>query len=200
MNTTNTFRCSSIALLLTCNSLALFAQSNPVTAGDNIFLLGVGTGGPWSIRFDQTSATPLFQLNYEHALAEVPGAGVVGLGGYVGYKSLRHKSTLDPNSYFYYDQRYSVVPIGLRITTHYNLGLEKLDTYGGVGGGMNLVKRTLAEQAPGGSLFTDDDDVKSHFAYSLYVGARYTVTNQFGLWAELSYGNAWVNFGASITL
>ena len=174
--------------------------SAPVQAGDNILQLSAGFGGPWSIRFDQTVATPLFQLNYERALAEVAGSGMVGLGAYVGYKSLRHESSLDPNSYFYYDQRYTVVPVGLRVITHYWLGLNKLDTYGGVGGGMNFVKRRITEQAGGGSLFTDDDVVKNHFAYSVFVGARYAVSRHFGVWTELAYGNAWFHIGASLTL
>ncbi|MBK9275237.1 MAG: hypothetical protein IPM49_11970 [Flavobacteriales bacterium] len=62
------------------------------------------------------------------------------------------------------------------------------------------MKRTIVEQAPGGDMCTSDDHVKNHFAYSLFVGARDAVGKRFGLWTELAYGNAWWNFGASLTL
>lgn len=194
------FRCTSIALVLLASRNPAQAQNVPLAPGDDLLQLGVGFGGPWSIRFDETSSSPLVQLTYEHALAEVLGTGLVGIGGYVGYKGLRKESGLGRDSYFYTDQRYTVVPVGLRIVSHYGFGLTRLDTYGGVGAGINLVKRTVVKQAPGGDLFTSDDHVNSHFAYSLFVGARYAVGKRFGLWTELAYGNAWWNFGASLTL
>jgi opacity protein-like surface antigen len=170
----------------------------PVQPNDNILHLSAGTGGPWLIKFDQTSASPLFQMNYERVLADVPGTGMVGIGAHFGFKSLQRESSLGTGSYFYYDTRYTVIPVGMRITTHYWLGMDKLDTYGGVGGGINLVSMRVKEEAAGGDLFTEDQAVKSYFHYSLFVGARYAITENVGAFAELAYGNSYLNFGAAL--
>lgn len=193
-------RNATIALVLLGSQNPAQAQSVPLAPGDHLLQLGVGLGGPWSIRFDETSSSPLVQFTYEHALAEVLGTGLVGIGASVGYKGLRKESSLGRDSYCHYDERYTVVPVGLRIVTHYGFGLARLDTCGGAGAGINLVKRTIVEQAPGAHLFTSDEHVKSHFAYSLLVGARYAIGKRFGPWTELACGNAWWNFGASLTL
>jgi hypothetical protein len=104
------FHSASIALVLLAFQNSAKAQNGPLAPGDHLLQLGAGFGGPWSIRFDETSSSPLVQLTYERALAEVLGTGLVGIGGYVGYKGLRKESSLGRDSYFYYDQRYTVVP------------------------------------------------------------------------------------------
>src|SRR5688572_1621562 len=73
-------------------ALAALAFSQQATAqfevGDNVAGLSIGIGGNY---VSNTSQSPAIGLSFEHGVTEL-GVGTLGIGGFLGYKSLSYES------------------------------------------------------------------------------------------------------------
>lgn len=155
-----------------------FASAQEFGQGTNVINVGIGFGG-YYYGYDTSSQSPLFNISYERGIWELPGPGIISLGGYFGYKSFVNNSqSID------YDWTYSI--LGVRGAYHYTgFEIEHLDVYGGVMATFNIYNGT------GG------DDFKSRPGATPFVGGRWYFSDQFAAFAEGSYGVAFLTLGVS---
>ncbi|WP_338793546.1 outer membrane beta-barrel protein [Bernardetia sp. Wsw4-3y2] len=106
----------------------------------------------------------------------------ISVGGYAAYASTKF-DTFD-------DWRYTYTIIGVRGAYHFDLGHEKIDTYGGALLGYNIIS------------FSGDDyfqgTAASAAAFSVFLGGRYRFTENLGAFAELGYGISVLQLGLNV--
>lgn len=175
------------------------AQAQSFEKGDNVITLGAGFGGYYTGLYSSYSAqTPAIGVAYEHAMNFNVGPGVLGMGGYIGHKSLRSHGRFSSLNYDY-DYRWTYTIIGFRTAYHWNEWhhVDKLDMYAGLMLGYNVVA------------FRDKSDYPSDvtkYSYSSasgmgvsgYAGARYYFTDAFGVFGEVGFGHSYITLGAAL--
>lgn len=180
----------AIATLFIVNQ-NLYSQS--FDKGDNVIGLGIGIGGHYGVSSSgYSSQTPAFGVMYEKGMRWNAGPGIIGLGGYLGYKSLRYKATA---GFYSYDWKWTYTIIGIRGGYHYEF-LEKLDTYGGLLLSYNVVSfsdKTVS--TINGIPYVYNGASASGIELSLYLGGRYYFSDQWGAFAELGYGITYLQLG-----
>ncbi len=169
------------------------ANAQYVVKGTNVVSAGIGIGSAIGT-YTHSSQTPGFSIQYERGIWEIPGPGVISLGGYLGTKSFRNKQ-------YGYTQNWNYTVIGVRGAYHYNdlkrfnnKFLDKLDVYGGVMVSFNILH--YSDDFPAGSVY--NHDYNSAPGASLFVGGRYFITNNFAVYSELGYGVSILNVGVSL--
>ncbi|MBL7952534.1 MAG: hypothetical protein JNM62_12540 [Flavobacteriales bacterium] len=190
------------ALLSAFGATALFQTATAqFEVGDKVLGLSVGIGGNYSAGSAYSSQTPALGLTYEQGVSDL-GPGVLGIGGYVGYKSLSAQTDYVFGATRYsYDWTWNYLILGVRGAWHYNdwHSNDKLDTYGGVMLSYNSVT------------FKDNTNYPANYpkytyssasgvGFTGFLGARYWFSEQFGAQAELGYGIAVLNLGVSYRL
>jgi hypothetical protein len=192
------------------------AHAQAFAPGTSIAALSAGVGGHYRAYNAYTSQTPALGLHYERAVSEL-GPGVLGLGGYLGYKSLSyhgrpnywnngnwnngngnngpwHNGNYDP----YYDTRYqwTYLILGFRGAWHYNEwhGADKLDTYAGLMLSYNSVTMRDRSIYPNGYVHSGVYG-RSHIGLSGFLGVRYFFTESLGAQLELGYGVSMASLG-----
>ena len=175
------------------------AQAQGFGPGDKNLGLGLGFGGNYSENSSFTAQTPLFGLSYEQGVMDL-GPGTLGLGGFLGYKSLSSE-ILSSALVYTYDLQWTYFIVGVLSTWHYNQwhGVEKLDTYAGIIVSYNAVRYTDNTTYPVG-VPQPTYDVDSELGLTGYLGARYYFSDQFGAHAELGYGISVLTLGVSFQL
>lgn len=191
----------NIRMLALMGIIAATGASHEVQAqfeqGDNVLGVGVGIGGGYGIGFSGSgvSQSPAIGLHFDHGMGDL-GPGTWGLGGYVGYKTLRYKSDVPALNYTY-DYRWTYFTIGVRGTWHYNEwhGNDKLDVYGGL---------MLAYQGVSFKNNTVYPDNWTGLRYewsgggiglSGILGARYYFSDNIGVFGEAGFGVAVLQVG-----
>lgn len=159
--------------------------------GDKVASLGVGIGGNYGT---YTSQSPALGLGYEQGVMNL-GPGVLGLGGYLGYKTVAYKWHYANN--YQYDWRYTYLIIGFRGSWHYNEwhGNDRLDTYGGLMLSYNIVNWKDHTVYPSGTVAVNSGSASSGLGFTGYIGTRYYFSDNFGAQAELGYGAAILSLG-----
>lgn len=179
-------------LLIVSNNL--FAQNTTETfaKNDNVIGIGAGIGGVYGFS-NYSSQSPIFGVQYDRGIIELGMGGVIGVGGFVGYKSIVNKFDLADGTY---KDRWSILVIGARGTFHYDLfKVENLDTYGGTMIAFHSV--SYKKDYPNNYY---DYRGKSHgsAAYaSLFAGAKYYFAPQVSAYAEVGYGVSWLTMGVA---
>ena len=186
-----------------CKRLYLFLAlpafiASPVSAqsfepGTNVITAGLGIGGNYGAYDTYTAQTPAIGLAYEKATSIEVGPGVLGLGGYLGYKSLAAK---DKTPYYDYDYRWNYTILGFRGAYHWNEWhqVPKLDTYGGLMLSYNIVSFHDKTDYPDGYDYTGSSS--SGLGLSMYFGGRYYLGENVGAFAELGFGISYLTLGA----
>lgn len=182
-------------LLATVAVVAISKQSavaQGFNVGDNVASFSVGVGGNYGASSTYSSQTPALGLGYEHGLMDL-GPGVLGIGGYLGYKSLAYKYSV-PGVEYDWNWRYTI--IGVRGNWHYNEwhGLDELDVYGGLMLSYNSVKWNDNTRYPANFIRTPSS-ASSGVGLSALLGARYYFTPQLGGQLELGYGISYASLG-----
>ncbi len=192
----------SFALLSAIGTTALLHTATAqFEVGDKVLGLSVGIGGNYSAGSTYSSQTPALGLSYEQGVTDL-GPGVLGIGGYLGYKSLSAKTDYAFGTTRYsYDWTWNYLILGVRGAWHYNdwHGNEALDTYGGVMLSYNSVSFKDNTDYPTGSVAYKYSSA-SGVGFTGFLGARYWFSEQFGAQAELGYGIAVLNLGISYKL
>jgi hypothetical protein len=184
-----------LLVLLTLCTLQPIVTNAQFEVGDNVVGLGVGIGGHYNAYSSYSSQTPALGLYYEMGLTDL-GPGVLGLGGFVGYKSLAYRSRAMFGPGFDYDWRWTYVIIGVRGAWHYNEwhGIPELDTYGGLMLSYNSVKWTDDTRYPEGYAVSGTYG-SSGVGFTAFLGGRYYFTPQLGAQLELGYGISILSLG-----
>jgi hypothetical protein len=169
--------------------IPLSGNSQTFSAGDKVISAGLGIGSTLYSGTGYTGTVPPLFVNFEYGLQEL-GPGILGLGGYFGISSYKFETSLFGSTYGW---RYTSTIIGVRGNYHYNL-VEKLDTYGGLMLGYNILNAKVTGDWP---LGVTGSSTGSGFAWSIYIGGRYYFTESFAAMVELGYGVAWFQLGVS---
>ncbi len=112
------------------------------------------------------------------------------MGGIIGYSSFSQSVAIPFLGS--YNGKYSYLLIGARGQYHFDMNVDKLDFYGGVMLGYNIVSVSGFESLPG---YTASSS--SGLAIGLYLGGRYMFTEKIGGFAELGYSIAILNLGVT---
>lgn len=166
-------------------------------------MLGVGVGilGGYNAGWHGAGAhqSPALNLHYDHGMGKL-GPGTWGLGGYLGFKTASYRAW--HHQLVHLDYRYTYLVLGVRGTWHYNEwhGDSNLDTYAGLMLAYNSV--TFRNRTDYNS-YTYLDNYRysgSGLGLGAYVGARYFLSDQIGVYGELGYGLTWLQAGLAIRL
>ena len=162
--------------------------------GDIVLSAGIGLGATYYSGIGNKTTIPPVWIAGDYCLREALGPGNLGVGGYIGYSAYKWHYT-----YFDYDYgtKYGNLIIAGRGTYHFVDLVDKLDLYGGVLLGFRIVSH---KDFGDWQLDYDYNYNASSVAYSLFAGARYFLSDNFGVMAELGYGIAYLSLGASLKL
>jgi len=180
---------AATALLLKCQP----TKAQAFEAGDNVIGLGVGAGGYYNAFGTYSSQSPVLMLTYDRGMGFKAGPGIVGLGGYIAYKSVAYRYNYF--SSYYYDRRWNYIMLGARGTYHWNTwhGIDQLDTYAGVLAGINIIDyQDNSTVEPG---YVRPSYAGTSARTNLFAGARWYFTDGFGAYAELSHGVSFITVG-----
>jgi hypothetical protein len=154
--------------------------------GDQVLSLGIGIGG---FAGAYGSGGIAFTGGYEYGIHEN-----VSLGGVVGYSSSSEDVWGD------YGWKYTYILIGARGAYHIDLLKDpKIDTYGGILLGYNIVSASAKGTAPGYG-FGSWGASSSYLAFGVFVGGRYYFSPKLAVQAELGYGLGILNIGIAYKL
>jgi hypothetical protein len=179
--------CKYVAMLTIAvtTSVAVNAQESTFVEGDNIVGVSIGFGGYYRGlgAWDNVRRVPALTLYYDACLFDnlFDEKSSLGIGGILGYASAKVKDSW----------KSSHIVIGARSALHYAL-VNKLDTYAGVMLGYDIyswkwIGIDMGNAVAGGG-----------FDYSLFLGARYYLTDNFAGFAEIGYGTAILNLGLNL--
>ncbi len=180
-------------LILSFAALQVSAQKTSFVQKDNVVGLGIGFGGNLYSGYygSGIKRIPAISVYYEHCVKDNlwDEKSSIGVGGLLGYSSAKWDETIMGDKYGW---KSSNIIIGARGALHYAF-LDKLDTYTGLMLGYDIVSQKWTGNKTGlGSA------AASGFTWSWFVGARYYFTDSFAAFAELGYGIAILNLGASL--
>jgi len=135
----------------------------------------------------KTTIPPVF-ITGDYCLREDLGPGNLGIGGYIGFSGYKYDYAFDD-----WYVKYNTFIIAGRGTYHFVDLVDKLDLYGGILLGAEIVSHR--------DNFNDDTFDYSYnssgLAYSLFAGARYFFTDNIAVMGELGYGIAVLSLGVS---
>lgn len=173
------------AVLFFCIGL-LRAQTDSkstYSVGTNIVSAGIGLGSSIA-GYTYGSQSPAISLQYERGVADA-GPGVIGIGGYLGFKTYKYSS-----SAYSYKWQYTI--IGIRGLYHLtSIKVDNLDVYGGIMVSYNNLHFSDTDTNSGANY-------GSAAGFSIFAGGRYYFTDKIGAFVELGYGVAYINLGLSV--
>jgi hypothetical protein len=159
----------------------LSANAQEFESGNNILSAGIGLGGDFG-SYNTTKESPGFSVQYERGIWKIGEEDVIGLGGYLGYKTYKYEVDTDQ-----YKWTYTI--IGIRGAYHVNsLEVEKLDAYGGLMLSYNMLS------------FDGEGDYGSGTGFTAFIGGRWYFTDNIAAMAELGYGISYLTVGISLNL
>ena len=182
-----------IIVLLTITLSVNMANAQETTKtfakGDNVLGVGFGVGGVYGFS-TYSSQSPVFGLQYDRGIIELKMGGVIGVGGFVGYKSIVYKNNKNNGSY---KDKWNIIVIGARGTFHYDLfKVDKLDTYAGTMIAFHAVGHSY--DYPGNASYDGGKHASAAYA-SLFAGAKYYFAPAVAGFAEVGYGVSWLTAG-----
>jgi hypothetical protein len=188
------------------NSNNLPSNTDAFGKGSNILNLGVGLGGDYTYFGGGYSSTPNFIISYDNGTFGNVGPGTISLGGLFAYKGISYSYT-DFNTGYVYNQNWYYYIVGIRSAYHWNFTTSsRFDPYIGL---------MLAYYDIGFKASSTDPEYNnphdpyyyyyantygSYMALSLYLGARYYVSDHVGFWLELGYGCSNLSLGVCFKL
>jgi hypothetical protein len=198
----------SMAGMLCMASVAVAQTSNTDAfgQGSNIINAGVGIGGDYTYISSGYTSTPNIVLSYDNGTFGNVGPGTISLGAIFSYKGVSYDYT-DPFTGYYYDQSWTYYILGVRSAYHWNFtSSSKFDPYAGLMLGYYDVSFKTSSSDPyynnpgNPHYYYYSNNYNSYLALSLYIGARYYLSNRVGLWLELGFGYTDLAFGVAFKL
>lgn len=176
------------------SSGSLPSNTNAFGQGSNVLNAGIGLGGYYSYYGDGYSSTPNFVLSYDNGTFGNVGPGTISLGGLFAYKGISYSYT-DFNSGYNYSQTWSYYIIGIRSAYHWDFTRNNhFDPYIGLMLAYYDIGYKSSSNDPNYNdphspyYYYYSNTYGSYMAFSIYLGARYYVSNSVGIWLELGYG------------
>jgi hypothetical protein len=168
---------STVLLFFVVSSLSLQAQ-NIFSKRDMVANAGMGFGGTNAFGF-------LMSGSFDYGIIDhlFDEKSSLGIGGFLGYSVHDHKFTYISTTQFNNGWKEKNLILGARGALHYQF-VDKLDTYGGLMLGYNIVSPKY---------YGDWSEVirtnpNSTVVSSIFVGGRYYITNHIGAFSELGFG------------
>lgn len=119
----------------------------------------------------------------------------ISVGGIVGYAGSSYKFGILSSSY---EWKYSYIILGARGEYHFMEPANKLDAYAGLTLGYNIVSVTEPSNLPKYGISYSASS--SALLYGFHAGARYAISNSWGVFGELGYGIGYITAGAFFRL
>jgi hypothetical protein len=173
--------------------------------GTNVINAGVGMGGYYNYWGGGYYETPNFILSYENGTFGNVGPGTISLGALLSYKGIGD-NYIGGDGYSYADN-WTYWILGFRSAYHLNVpGAPKFDPYGGLMLGYYFLNHTFSTNNPNYMHPGDPGYVyytatyPNYAALSVYVGARYYLSNTVGIWGELGYGYTTLAIGVNFKI
>ena len=169
-----------IFFLFLCGFTLSVSAGNNTTfeKGDIVANVGIGLR---SFSNDQSLSMvlPPITVSFEYGILELfDGQGGIGVGGYAGY----HLRKMNGSNSF----NVGNLIIGPRGLFHYQF-VKGLDTYAGLMFGYDVVSYSQKNANLAGSDFTGN----------VFIGARYYLTDNVGIFGELGSGPSFVELGVA---
>jgi len=180
---------SAIAILVAAMAMpgVANAQENAWHQKDMVLSAGVGIGlaGLYG-----TSSTPPIFVAFETGVAEK-----ITLGGLVSYAG-------SSEDFVYGSWKYSYIIIEARGAYHFLDHNPKIDAYGGVGLGYNIVSASTTWKDPTAqNLFGGTYSASaSYMLFDVFVGGRYYFSPKFAVQGEVGYGVGFFRIGVAYKL
>jgi len=163
------------------------AQQPTFLKRDNVVSLGVGLGDNFYGWYfgGGVSKLPFLSVSFEHCIIDnlFDEKSSIGIGGLIGYTQAK---VVDY-------RKFSYTVIGPRGTFHYAF-VDNLDTYAGLMFGYDIYTSKWISREPSSGPAIDG---RSKFSSAFFAGARYYFTDSLAAFAELGFGYAALNLGAS---
>ncbi|MBC3756976.1 hypothetical protein H7U19_01075 [Hyunsoonleella sp. SJ7] len=154
-----------------CSIFTLGAQG--FVQGTNAINVGAGFGGHYESYYSSTTVSPVFSVSYDRGIWEIPGPGIISLGGYVGHRTIKYRFSSS-------DYKFSQTAIGVRPAYHYNgFEIDELDLYAGF-----LLGYYFYSDNQGNNLRSYDNRLD----HSGFIGARWFFTEFLAAFVEAGYG------------
>jgi hypothetical protein len=177
-----------------------FAAAQAFSVGDNVFAGSLGFGGHYRAFNSYSTSSPAIGLLYERGVTDL-GPGVLGVGGYLGYKTMSYRSNIGlgwaPG--YSYDYRWSYLIIGVRGAWHWNdwHAIDELDVYAGLM--LSLNNQTFTDRSTYPDNFAGRYSAGgSYLGLTGFLGARYYFTPSIGAQLELGYGISAASLGVVV--
>lgn len=184
----------SIILTVLCCLIGFTTNAQIFSKGDIVLngTIGFGSLTNYSI------GLPPIAISGEYCIVDnlFDANSAIGVGAYVGVGRYKHVHWND------YDVKikdlYTRWVFGARGLFHYNF-VDNLDTYAGLMLGVysNSEKKTYTDNT---NTVKTNKYTSAAFAYSLFIGARYYFTPNFGVVAEAGYGLTFFSLGVTYKL
>jgi hypothetical protein len=176
------------------NNSALPSNTDAFGQGSNILSVGLGLGGDYTYYGNGYSSTPDLVLSYDNGTFGNVGPGTISLGGLLAYKGVSYSYT-DPYTGYNYSQNWYYYIIGFRSAYHWNFTNNgHFDPYIG----LMLAYYDIGYKSSSNDPYYNHpgdpyyyyyaNTYNSYLAFSLYLGARYYLSDRVGIWLELGYG------------
>ncbi len=164
--------------------MTTLTYAQPFQQGTTAANLGIGLGTALG---GLGKARPAISASLDHGMWEVGGPGVISLGGYVGNTGYKYTA---PG----YTAKWNYIVVGARGAYHYNgfTNMPKLDTYGGLMLGYNIVSYSVD-----GNDLGMGNSYGSGLGLTAFLGGRWFFSERVGAYAELGYGVSVLNVGAT---
>lgn len=153
-----------------------------------ILNIGVGIGTVYGYGVGSRTVIPPIGISYEKFFT-----GNISAGAYLGFSSEKYSDAFWGSS----SVKTTYLIIAARGSYHFDLGVNKLDTYAGAMLGYNRAKVSFSDNAFNYGNFAA---ASGGLAYSAFIGARYKFSDKFRGFGELGYGIAWLQLGVSLDL
>lgn len=199
----------NIIFIVISMTLTSLTYSQTVNKGDQIVSLGFGFDPYYHYNSSPGSSSsaigPIVGI-YEYIVTDKLGIGRISAGGMVGETFYTHKYTsynsinLNGNIQKYgYDYKYNIMRTAVvaRAAYHFDLPVEKLDIYAGVGGGIYIYHEKQKIENHFNNTYSKKTRTFVGGGHYVFAGARYFFTNAFGVYLEFGHGYNAINGGLS---
>lgn len=159
--------------------------------GDIDLGFGIGFGSHLSSP-EAVSTMPMIAAHGDYALRDDLGAGVIGIGGLIGYE--QYKREYSGGLYGYNN---SSLIMQFRGTYHYQF-LDNFDTYGGLSFGFRVTGSKEMGTFPSSN--SPEAEAGMRPSASVFVGGRYFFAENAAAFAEVGAGVSYLTLGITIKL
>ncbi len=176
-------RIVALVVVLVLLATGVAVGQNAYMKGNNLIHAGLAVGGLAGVYGDAT--LPPIVAGYEYGFEDK-----ISLGGVFGISGSKY-------GFSGYEWKYSYIVIGARGGYHFLENNDKLDAYGGVMIGYNIVSVTAPSVGAG---FFGYSAGASYMLFGFYGGARYYFSPNLAAYGELGYGLGYFNIGIAYKL